>query len=123
MLLKAERRRAGFDALVHHGGAGDLNAVDEILLLVATRLDAGRTGPQATATGEKVLHQRCQGLQRMHDQVVDGAFAHQVDPVARQEDRDLRPEVMPPLAMVKATDDSSWSAPMRNDHNKFTRGF
>src|SRR5262249_53198967 len=120
---KAERRRAGFDALVHHAGAGDLNAVDEILLLVATRLDAGRTGPQATAAREKVFHQRCQRLQRMHDQVVDGAFAHQVDPVVRQEDRDLQSRGDAAIGDGEGHRRQLVVGPMRNDHNKFTGGF
>src|SRR6516162_857524 len=89
-ISKAERRRPGFDQLVHLARTGDLDPVDQVALLVATRFDARRAGPQPAAARDEVLHEGGQRFQRVNDQPLDGALAHEINGRAGEENRNLQ---------------------------------
>lgn len=86
------------------------HSLDQIALFVAARLDTGRACPRAPAAREEILHQRVQRLQRMDHKLLMRLRTRSTALLVGKIDT-RRPAVMPPLAMVKPTDESSWSAP------------
>src|SRR5262245_65413635 len=77
---ETERRGAALDELVDLAGAGDFHTFDEIALLVAARLDAGRARPHAAPAGKKVFDQDSKRPQRSRHPAVCRALGHAHEP-------------------------------------------
>src|SRR5215475_10021625 len=96
----------------------NLDTLDEVALLVATRLDARRAGPQAAAACKEVLDQRRKRFQWMRHQIVDGALADQVDAVAGQKYRDFEPGCDAPIGDGEGHRRKLVISSMCDDHNQ-----
>ena len=74
---------------MHDARAGDDHAVEQIRLLMAARLDAGRACPDDTTALLEILDHGGERLERRDLGEALAALADKVDRSARQEDRHL----------------------------------
>src|SRR6476620_12560607 len=99
---KAQRRRAALDQLMDLARAGDLDATNQIVLLVAARFHARRARPQAAAALEEVGDERGERYA-----AVDVFFRTRSTAALVRNTDTFKPAAIPPFAIVNATDDSS----------------
>src|SRR5262245_19912244 len=120
---ETERRGTALDELVDLAGTGDFHAFDEIALLVAARLDAGRARPQTPPAREKVLDQGSQRLQRHHDRAVDRALANEIDRASGQKCRDAQAGGHATVRDGESDRGQLVIGAMRDEHDEFAGRF